>query len=188
MFLNWHRNRTGFTDVQNAKLISLINGKGLYVVDHNDPSIFIGCTRLRLISCLYKFKNLSYDYPLQRWIGNSYVLFRKCKVELDTEKLIIAALKYLSTEKPITNTLEISVTTVYLRNHYVKFIPPSKGAKSAFTALQKQFTQCGIWQLLFDTARDYIETNLFNQMYGSELSRDCFINFYKNGEECGITS
>ena len=130
MFLNWHRNRAGYTDIQNAEHVSLTNGKGVYVIFHNDPRCSIGCTRGSLTSCLYKFQNVQYGYPLQRWIGRSYALIRKSEVKLKIEKLIIAALKYLSTGKPITNTLEISVTTVYLRNHYIKFSPASKGAKS----------------------------------------------------------
>lgn len=183
--LNWKRRRCGWTDGQNAKFMSLVNGKGDFVVFVISPRRFIGCKEDELALYLTRFRGGSYEYPLQEWIAPSYVLYNQGVSQPYPSRFTRSIEMFVSKEKPVSNGLEVSVATVYLREH---FAPSTKVLKR----LRQLLDASGIWDLFYRTAHTFISTNrpnevaLFERIYPTMLPRDCFVNVYDVGISCGI--
>lgn len=184
--LNWNRKRSGWTDIQNAKIISLINGDGVIIKIVNNPLRFICCTKAELNLYLNRFRNKSYEYPLQMWDGTSYVLYELGVSGPYPQQFIHFIEEFVMRGKPVSNGLEVSVVTVYLTKHFAS----SKITKS----LESVLLASGIWDLLYDTALNFITTNrpneiyLFKKIYSSKMPRDCFVNLYDVDVNCGINT
>jgi hypothetical protein len=183
--LNWQR-KTTWTDVQNAKCIKLIDGRGNVYDKDLTPQRYICCDEGQFNKRLKLMSSLHYKYPLQRWIGDSYVLFEKSIVEIPKKKTFMTQIcKLLHKGKESKEgLLEVKVVTVYLRSHFI--------AAGLDKPLTNAIEGSGIWPLMYDTAKAFVETNrpneleLFKEMYSTKLPRDCFINLYDVNLESGI--
>ena len=182
---NW-RKLSKWSDVQNAKCIKLVDGRGNLYKNDLSPERYICCSRDQLQKRLKIIYSVKYKYPLQRWIGKSYNLFEQRTVNLQKKKsLMTEVLKLLDQGKASEEgQLEVKVVTVYLRIHFQSAVLDKK--------LTNAIKGSGIWQLMYDTAKAFIETNrpnelkLFEKMYPKKLPRDCFINLYDVNSKSGI--
>jgi hypothetical protein len=185
--LNWMRYRSGWSDIQNAKFISSVDGEGMFLTVGNHKR-HIDCTEKDLALNVSRLQNGSYEYPLQRWIGSNYVLFNQLVVEIPSLQQLICSVELFASKgrpSPSSGVLEVSVVTVYLR---VSFAPSPRIPK----LLERLLTESGMWELFYDTALEFITTNRHNELkqftriYSSKLPRDCFINLYDVGVRCGV--
>ena len=185
MVLNW-RKRAKWSDVQNAKCIKLIDGRGNLYNNDSAPERYVCCDGDQLKKRLKLMYSVHYKYPLQRWIGDSYNLFERSIVDIPKKKSLMKNVQLLLGKgKPsATGQLEVKVVTVYLRTHF----KPAEIPKPLLNAIEDS----GIWELMYTVAKAFVKTNrpneleLFKEMYSTKLPRDCFINLYDVNSESGI--
>ena len=188
---NWQRRRTGWSDIQNAKFIALIDGRGNFIIvagfDHDNRCRFICGTEIALSLYLTRMNGSNYKYPLQKWSGTKYAIYKQGVCEGFSGIFIRSISSFASKGKPVSNGLEVAVATMYLRQNFTE-------TKDVTVSLRKSLTASGIWEFFHNHARAFIATNrsknellLFDRIYSTELPRDCFVNVYAVGAiACGI--
>ncbi len=191
MMKNWQRKRTGWSDVQNAKFIALIDGRGNFIVvvglDIDDRSRFICGTEVALSVYLTRMNGSNYKYPLQKWKGTKYTIYQQGVYQGFSQKFIRSISSFGSKGKAVSNGLEVAVATMYFRQNFME-------TKDVTPTLRESLTASGIWAFFYNHARAFIAANrsknellLFDRIYSTELPRDCFVNVYAVGAiACGI--
>ena len=187
---NWQRRRTGWSDIQNAKFIALIDGRGNFIIvaglDLDNRCRFICGTVIALSVYLTRMNGSNYKYPLQKWSGTKYSIYKQGVCEGFSEKFIGSISSFASKGKPVSNGLEVAVATMYFRQNFAEMADVT-------VTLRKSLTASGIWAFFYNHARAFIAANranellLFERIYSTKLPRDCFVNVYAVGAiACGI--
>jgi hypothetical protein len=181
---NWERTRE-WSDFQNAKFISVVNGKGeFYINDIAEARRFTDCKIDMLHKRIKRMTSGTYTYPLQKWSG-SYKLFERSKIEIPRRKTLMKNIGIFLTKDAHTEdgSVERKMVIKHLRMH-------SKNTMS--TNISRSVNNSDIWTTLHGAAQSFvaknrpIELELFNLLYSSKLPRDCFINLYDIGTKSGL--
>ena len=188
---NWERRRTGWSDIQNAKFIALIDGRGKFIVvlglDIDDRCRFICGTEVALSVYLTRMNGSNYKYPLQKWKGTKYTIYQQGVHQGFSQKFIRSISSFASKGKVVSNGLEVAVATMYFRQNFAE-------TKDVTPVLSESLTASGIWAFFYDHARAFVSDNrgkveltVFDEIYSKKLPRDCFVNVYAVGAiACGI--
>ena len=164
------------TDIQNAKFLSIVDGKGEFLVSApKNPSKFVDCTNDKLSAKKVSLRIANFTYPLQSWEG-TYTLYEKKKVVLDNhEQMVIKIIKDFSKVTRYKDVIEKSIKTIYYRSNFIDSTLP-KGS---------MIIDSSVWSLIFNSARMFIcnnrskEIKLFDKIYKDYMPRDCFVNLYE---------
>ena len=186
--LNWERGQE-WTDLQNAKLLAVTDGKGnLGDSDIRTLIRFIRCSKSELCERLERLEGTHYQFPLQRWRG-SYVQFKlhKSAIEDNLGDLIQDVIESLRKVK-IDDSDVIGVDIKY--KYYISNHVAIKN-NGILEALMRR----NIMQTIYSTARSFVADNrdknelkLFYKLFQNELPRDCFTNLYPIGQSASLNN
>lgn len=186
--LNWERWQD-WTDLQNAKLLAVTDGKGnLGDSDIRTLIRFIRCSKSELYERLERLKGTHYQFPLQRWTG-SYVQFKlhKSAIEDNLDDLIqdvIESVRKVTVDDSDVIGVDIKYK-YYISNHVA--------IKN--DGILKALMRRNVMQTIYSAARSFVADNrdknelkLFYKLFPNELPRDCFINLYPIGQSAGLNN
>ena len=181
----WLRRR-GFTDVQMARFISYVDGKGDFT--SNDLTLAavsrsIGCTTAQLAKQMRRLKNPHYSYQLQLWTIASYRLFYTVPFVGSTVAVLTEISRIFCRLRARSDMPSFSVKSKYVINN----------GRKLNHALLKVLLKSGIMDAIYETARSFVERNrpyhefnMFSSMFQNHLPSDCFINSYPAGMTSGV--
>jgi hypothetical protein len=181
----WSRTR-GLTDVQMAKFMSFVDGRGnIRSVDLTLSAVsrIIGCSTARLKELMRRLKNPNYSYQLQLWSNESYRLFYTAPFEGSTVTALMEISHIFCRLRARNENPSVSVKSKYVISN----------GRKLHHGLLKALLTSGIMNAIYETAKSFVENNrpdiefhMFSSMFQNRLPSDCFVNSYPAGITSGV--